>query len=323
MLFHDCTQYAHISLCVDKSKLQNLQVKAEVCKNSSAQILKVPQCSLSVLKRLKCFRVADIEATNQHQFISAGATPRTLILWNTAGPSEYPVLSCLAQFASKHPGAKGDANSLYDTPLDLSWIQFPSEWRQWWALSKAGIPCDLLVAAHGNFDAAHVVDDNVGLASSYDVDIAVPRCRASWESRKFRSLVNAFVAMNKSWWMWIFIAFPKLLNPKDCREQRAHEGTSCAYLRSCKMPYTIPAMRDGRSEPFSECWCGHVWGIQMFVLLRSRWGRMREDCCSLLIWGVINGQWDREAQWFIWYLPCGIIFFSTFAYWNIPSIYAP
>jgi len=36
----------------------------------------------------------------------------------------------------------------------------------------AGIPYDLLVAAHGNFDAAHVVDDNVGLASSYDVDIA-------------------------------------------------------------------------------------------------------------------------------------------------------
>lgn len=35
----------------------------------------------------------------------------------------------------------------------------------------AGIPFDLLVAAHGNFDAAHVVDDNVGLASSYDVDI--------------------------------------------------------------------------------------------------------------------------------------------------------
>ena len=43
-------------------------------------------------------------------------------------------------------------------------------------LCKAGIPYDLLVAAHGNFDAAHVVDDNVGLASSYDVDIAVPRC---------------------------------------------------------------------------------------------------------------------------------------------------
>ena len=43
-------------------------------------------------------------------------------LEHTAGPSEYPVLSCLAQFASKHPGAKGDANSLYDTPLDLSWI---------------------------------------------------------------------------------------------------------------------------------------------------------------------------------------------------------
>ena len=36
---------------------------------------------------------------------------------------------------------------------------------------KAGIPFHLLVAAHGNFDAAHVVDDNVGLASSYDVDI--------------------------------------------------------------------------------------------------------------------------------------------------------
>ncbi|CAK9024399.1 unnamed protein product [Durusdinium trenchii] len=35
----------------------------------------------------------------------------------------------------------------------------------------AGIPAELLVAAHGNFDAAHVVDDNVGLASSYDVDI--------------------------------------------------------------------------------------------------------------------------------------------------------
>lgn len=38
-------------------------------------------------------------------------------------------------------------------------------------MAQAGIPFDLLVAAHGNFDAAHVVDDNVGLASSYDVDI--------------------------------------------------------------------------------------------------------------------------------------------------------
>ncbi|CAJ1405738.1 unnamed protein product [Effrenium voratum] len=35
----------------------------------------------------------------------------------------------------------------------------------------AGLPEELVVAAHGNFDHAHVVDDNVGLAASYDVDI--------------------------------------------------------------------------------------------------------------------------------------------------------
>lgn len=288
MLFHDCTQYAHISLCVDNSKLQNLQVKAEVCQEllgsdfEGSSMFFIGSTKIEVFQNCghRSYRPASIHQRRCY-------TQNIDSLEHTAGPSEYPVLLGLAQFASKHPGTKGDANSLslWYSPRSFLDFQFPSEWRQWWALSKAGIPYDLLVAAHGNFDAAHVVDDNVGLASSYDVDIAVPRCRASWESRKFRSLVNAFVPMNKSWWMWIFIAFPKLLNLKDCREQRAHEGTSCAYPRSCKMPYTIPAMRDGRSEPFSECWCGHVWGIQMFVLLRSRWGRMREDCCSLLIWG--------------------------------------
>ena len=30
-------------------------------------------------------------------------------------------------------------------------------------ISKAGLPEELVVAAHGNFDHAHVVDDNVGV----------------------------------------------------------------------------------------------------------------------------------------------------------------
>mmetsp|Transcript_46767 Transcript_46767/g.99941 ORF Transcript_46767/g.99941 Transcript_46767/m.99941 type:complete len:354 (+) Transcript_46767:75-1136(+) len=37
---------------------------------------------------------------------------------------------------------------------------------------QAGIPEDQIVAAHGNFDVAHVIDDNVGLDATYDVDIA-------------------------------------------------------------------------------------------------------------------------------------------------------
>lgn len=37
---------------------------------------------------------------------------------------------------------------------------------------EAGVPPERLVAAHGNFDAAHVIDDDVGLDFTYDVDLA-------------------------------------------------------------------------------------------------------------------------------------------------------
>ena len=98
--------------------------KQKFAKNSSAQILKVPQCSLSVLKRLKCFRIAGIEATDQHQFISAGATPRTLILWNTQqGPQSTQSSQAWPNSHLNIQAQKGMPTlSLYDTPLDLSWI---------------------------------------------------------------------------------------------------------------------------------------------------------------------------------------------------------
>ena len=313
MLFHDCTQYAHISLCVDNSKLQNLQVKAEVCQELLGSDFEGSSMFLIGSKKIEVFQNCGHRSYRPASIHQRRCYTQNIdSLEHTAGPSEYPVLSGLAQFASKHPGTKGDANSLsLSMILPSIFLGFPIPIRVTPVMSFVKGRDSIWLAGRSPWQLR--CSTCGGWQRRTGIQLWRGYCGASMQGKLGKSEISEFgerICTNEQVMVDVnFHCFSEVVEPQ--RLQRA-EGTWGHIM-------CIPEeLQDALHDPGDEGW--QEWAL-LRMLMRTCLGdsnvcvaaiQMGEDAGRLLLFtdlGVINGQWDRQAQWFIWYFCLVVSFF--------------